>query len=242
MQKISESTAAATPAGEFTEGNPVGAVPATPIKAMWLNAIQRELVAVVEGAGLTLDKANDRQLLAAVQRLVNDANTWANITAKPSTLAGFGISDAFNKSETTTNIQTAIAAHFATTVTNALATKATQGAIARMLGYTDKTATNAAATGAVALNCSLADVFELTLTGATTLSVSNVPALSGETYSLVVRLTQGATAQTLTWFSGITWLTSGGAAPAAPGANMTAEFILSTKDGLSWIGRRGASQ
>lgn len=124
MQKISESTAAATPAGEFTEGNPVGAVPATPIKAMWLNAIQRELVAVIEGAGLTLDKTNDGQLLAAVQRLVANANTWASITAKPSTLAGFGITDAFNKTETSTTIQAAIAAHFATTVTNALALKA----------------------------------------------------------------------------------------------------------------------
>lgn len=124
MQKISESTAAATPAGEFTEGNPVGAIPATPIKAVWLNAIQRELVAVVEGAGLTLDKADDGQLLTAVQRLVASANTWASITAKPSTLAEFGINDAFNKTETNANIQAAIAAHFTTTVTNALAFKA----------------------------------------------------------------------------------------------------------------------
>ena len=147
MQKISESTSAVTPSGEFTEGNPVGAIPATPIKAVWLNAIQRELVAVIEGAGLTLDRANDGQVLAAVQRLVNDANTWASITAKPSTLAGFGISDAFSKTETTANIQAAVSAlvasapatldtlkelatalgndaNFATTVTNALALKA----------------------------------------------------------------------------------------------------------------------
>lgn len=124
MQKISESTSAATPAGEFTEGNPVGAVPATPIKAAWLNALQRELVAVIEGAGLTLNREDDGQLFVAVQRLVADANTWASITAKPSTLAGFGINDAFSKTETSTTIQAAIAAHFATTVTNALALKA----------------------------------------------------------------------------------------------------------------------
>jgi len=147
MQKISESTAAATPAGEFTEGNPVGAVPATPIKAVWLNAIQRELVAVIEGAGLTLDREDDGQVLAAVQRLVSTANTWESITAKPSTVAGFGIGDAFTKNETTANIQAAIVAlvasaptaldtlkklatalgndaNFATTVGNALALKA----------------------------------------------------------------------------------------------------------------------
>ena len=107
--------------------------------------------------------------------------------------------------------------------------------------YIDKTVTVAAATGIVTLGLSQADVFVLTLSGNTTLAISNAPALSGETLSIVVRVTQPATARTLTWFSGLTWLTPDGAAPAAPAAGRTAEYVLSTSDGVNWIGRKGAA-
>lgn len=106
--------------------------------------------------------------------------------------------------------------------------------------FIDKTTTNAAATGTVTLNLSQADVFNLTLSGNTVLAISNAPALSGETFAIVIRVTQGATARTLTWFSGITWLASGGTAPAAPAANKSVEYVLSTADGVNWIGRKGA--
>lgn len=107
--------------------------------------------------------------------------------------------------------------------------------------YRDKTYENNVATGTVTLDLSQADVFDLTLAGATALEISNAPTLSGETFAIVVRVSQGATAFALTWFSGITWLTSGGTAPAAPAANKSVEYILSTMDGTSWIGRKGAA-
>lgn len=107
--------------------------------------------------------------------------------------------------------------------------------------FIDKTATNSAATGTATLDLSQADVFDLTLAGATTLAISNAPTLSGETLSIVVRVSQGATAFVLTWFGGITWLTSGGTAPAVPAANKSVEYILSTMDGTNWIGRKGAA-
>lgn len=69
MQKIGSSTTSATAAGEYTEGNPGAGVSPTPLKAAWLNSIQRELVAVVEGAGLVLDPTRDDQLFSALQIL-----------------------------------------------------------------------------------------------------------------------------------------------------------------------------
>lgn len=112
---------------------------------------------------------------------------------------------------------------------------------ARAKAFIDGTTTNATASGTVTLDCDVADVFDLTLGGATTLALSNLPTLSNETFTIVVKVAQGATAYSLTWFSGITWLTSGGAVPAAPTINKTIEYVLSTKDGTNWTGRKGAS-
>lgn len=147
MQKIGASTASANPLGEFTEGNPGAGVPATLLKASWLNAIQRELVHLVEGAGLTLDAADDYQILKAIQAIQTIAGTWLKLSGKPTTVAGFGITDAFTKTETTSAIQQRVAelvasspaaldtlkelaaalgndSDFATTMANALAGKA----------------------------------------------------------------------------------------------------------------------
>lgn len=113
------------------------------------------------------------------------------------------------------------------------------GRLMSLASFIDLTVTNSAAAGAVALDLSAACTFDLTLSANTTLSVANVPALSGETLSIIVRIRQGATARTLGWWAGITWINSTGA-PAAPAANKVAEFVL-TYNGASWLGRRGAS-
>lgn len=54
---------------EFTEGDPVLAVPATTVGAKWLTSVQREIVAVIEDAGITLDDSIDTQLLQAIGQL-----------------------------------------------------------------------------------------------------------------------------------------------------------------------------
>lgn len=51
---------------EFSNGDPELGVQRSLMKAEWLNTVQRELVAVVEGAGLVLDGDNDAQILQAV--------------------------------------------------------------------------------------------------------------------------------------------------------------------------------
>ncbi|MFN3883281.1 MAG: hypothetical protein ACK4Q4_00805 [Rhodocyclaceae bacterium] len=58
--------------GWFTPGDPQADIPATPVRAWWLNMITAELKAVVEAAGLVLDKADNTQLLQAVNALIAD--------------------------------------------------------------------------------------------------------------------------------------------------------------------------
>lgn len=160
MQKISESTNSANPAGEFTEGNPAAGAAATLLKAQWLNAIQRELVGLVLGAGISLNANDDSQVLKAVKALAGVAADFNKLTNRPTTLGGYGISDAFTKPETTSAIQQAISSlvasspaaldtlnelaaalgndpNFATTMTNSLAGKAAKATTLGGYGITD---------------------------------------------------------------------------------------------------------
>ena len=70
MQKISDSTSTANAAGEFTEGNPAAGADATLLKAAWLNAVQRELVAVVTDTGTALNPADSAQVLKAIKAII----------------------------------------------------------------------------------------------------------------------------------------------------------------------------
>ena len=152
MQKISDSTSTANGAGEYISGSPGTGVDATVITVEWLNTVQRELVNLVIGAGYTLDADDDSQVLKAIQAIQTVAATWAKLTGKPTTVSGFGITDAFTKTETSTAIQQAITnlvasspaaldtlnelaaalgndPNFATTVTNAISAKASIASI-----------------------------------------------------------------------------------------------------------------
>ncbi len=52
--------------GYFTEAVPGLGIPPTVVSADWLNAIQEEIVGVIEGAGLTLNKNSQSQLKTAI--------------------------------------------------------------------------------------------------------------------------------------------------------------------------------
>ena len=95
--------------------------------------------------------------------------------------------------------------------------------------------------GAQALNLSTNDYFNLLLNGATTLTLTGVPSLTNSEYvGFVVKVGQGATPYSLTWFNNITWLTTNGIAPNAPAANKTREYVFTTVDGTNFIGRAGS--
>lgn len=70
---------------EFTEGDPVLAVPATTVGAKWLTTVQREIVNVVEDAGITLNDTLDNQLLQAIAILAGGAQVagFKNLSGNP---------------------------------------------------------------------------------------------------------------------------------------------------------------
>lgn len=103
----------------------------------------------------------------------------------------------------------------------------------------DDLVVNGAAAGTLSLNVGAAQVFNLTLSGNTTINFTNVPVPVGQSYSWLVRVTQGSTARTLN-INGVNWLTSGATYPGAPAANKIIEYIFSTENGTKILGRKGA--
>lgn len=61
--------AGATVDNKFTQGNPVTGVPATTVTAEWLNAVQEEIVHVIEQSGVGPDKELHTQLYEAIGKL-----------------------------------------------------------------------------------------------------------------------------------------------------------------------------
>lgn len=121
------------------------------------------------------------------------------------------------------------------TITN----KNVSGSVSRMANYVDKTV-SLSTNGSVILDLSVADVFNLLLEGPTTISLSNIPPLNGETFAFLISVSQGSVANAFTWFPNITWRTLNGLVPDAPGNNKTKEYLISTTDGVNFIGRVGA--
>ena len=106
---------------------------------------------------------------------------------------------------------------------------------------TNKTLTSPVLTGtretkvAIAANnidLSTANYFTKTISSATTLTVSNVPA-SGTTASFILDLTNGGSA-TITWFSGVTW--PGGIAPKLTASGRDVLGFYTYDAGTTWTG------
>ncbi|CAI1755727.1 hypothetical protein [Serratia proteamaculans] len=69
MQKVGNTTDTADANGEYTNGNVAQGIPPTIINAEMLNTFQRELVNVVEGAGITLNPESNNQIYLAIKKL-----------------------------------------------------------------------------------------------------------------------------------------------------------------------------
>lgn len=79
----------ATSDHKFTEGNPSTGAVATTVTADWCNAVQEEIIAVLTAAGITPAKANNGQLVAAIQSLISGGGVAV-------TASGVSIADAGN--------------------------------------------------------------------------------------------------------------------------------------------------
>ena len=94
MDRISAFTDLATVEGLFRYGTKAGGVPPTPVKAEWLNMVQEELASAILGYLPALDAKDPTQLLQAIQASGGD------YAPKATTLAGYGIGDAYTKNQT----------------------------------------------------------------------------------------------------------------------------------------------
>ncbi|MED8993489.1 hypothetical protein RCM47_03180, partial [Escherichia coli] len=75
MRKISDITSYVDENNEFTDGDVPAGLRPTPLLALWFNVIQRELVNIVESAGMTLDTADDTQLWQALSGYIDSKNS-----------------------------------------------------------------------------------------------------------------------------------------------------------------------
>lgn len=82
--------------GYFSDGDESLGVDGTYVPATWTNGIQEEVASVIEAAGMVLDAKDNAQLLTALQKLFAAADriSWKVIVDTPTTLAGYGITDA----------------------------------------------------------------------------------------------------------------------------------------------------
>ena len=94
MQKISCWTDLVGALGRFRYGTVTGGVAPTPLKAEWLNMVQEELVNFILAYLPALDADDNAQLLKAIQAF------GAAYPLKATTLAGYGILNAYTKPET----------------------------------------------------------------------------------------------------------------------------------------------
>ena len=91
MQRISSWTKLVTALGLFRYGTVTGGVAPTPLKAEWLNMVQEELANFILAYLPALDADDNTQLLKAIQAF------GAAYPLKATTLAGYGIGDAYTQ-------------------------------------------------------------------------------------------------------------------------------------------------
>ena len=93
MQRISSWTEFVAAGGLFRYGSAVGGKPPTPLKAEWLNMVQEEMANFILAYLPELDATDNTQLLKAIQAF------GTAFPLKATTLAGYGIVDAYTKPE-----------------------------------------------------------------------------------------------------------------------------------------------
>ncbi|MGY2289107.1 hypothetical protein ACW9H6_04115 [Pseudomonas sp. SDO528_S397] len=76
--------------GKFVDENPVTGTPGSLIPASWGNGVTAEILNVLAAAGIVPDELKTDQLAQAL----NVLNDWSKLKNKPTTLGGYGITDA----------------------------------------------------------------------------------------------------------------------------------------------------
>jgi hypothetical protein len=156
--------------------------------------------------------------------------TFSNITGKPTTLSGYGITDGYSTSNPSGFI-TAGANSF-TGTQNLGGNLLTQP---KLQAYRETSTAPTISSGTLTLDLSGSNFFAVSLNAAiTTLTISNTPASSAASFTL--ELTADGTARAVTWGSAIKW--AGGTAPTLTSTSGKKDVFAfySNDGGTTWQG------
>lgn len=154
---------------------------------------------------------------------VATSGSYTDLTNKPTIPTVPSVVSAFTNDS---GYQTA--ANVTTAITNLKAAANAWPAVQGFAGTTD----TKTALAANAIDLALGGYFSKTISGATTLTVSNIPA-SGKVAAFIIELTNGGSAA-ITWFSGVKW--AGGTAPTLTSAGIDILGFYTTDGGTTWRG------
>lgn len=158
---------------------------------------------------ITVTLANSGVTIGTYKSVTVDAKGRVTAGTNPTTLAGYGITDAAPLASPT----------FTGTVTTATAD---------LLGSVRG---NVTAVAASAIDCSTGNFFTKTAAGGLTWTVTNVPA--SRSYSFILELTNGGTG-TQIWFTGTKW--PGGTAPTLVASGVDVLGFFTDDGGTTWRG------
>jgi Phage T7 tail fibre protein len=221
------------------------------VRILSFKAVGTIAVADVSGLQATLDSKAATSSLAPVAT----SGAYSDLTGKP-TLATVATTGAYSDLTGKPTIPTVPTVVSAFTNDSGYLTSATAGSTYAPISttvtltgtqtLTNKTLTSPAATtptltgtretkvamGANNIDCAAGNVFTKTISGATTLTVSNVAA-SGSVSEFILKLTNGGSA-TITWFSGVKW--AGGTAPVLTASGVDNIGFFTDDGGTTWHG------
>ena len=160
--------------------------------------------------------------------------TFANLTGKPTTLSGYGITDGYSTSNPSGYITAG-----ANTFTGSQNLQDNELIRAKLRDYSETVSSPTISAGTLVLNLETSNIFTVSLNAAiTTLTISNPPA-SGSGGSFTLIFTADGTARAVTWPASIKW--AGGTAPTITSASGKVDsFAFFTSDGgTNWQGYVG---
>ncbi len=160
--------------------------------------------------------------------------TFANITGKPTTLSGYGITDGYSTSNPSGYITAG-----ANSFTGTQNLQDNELIRAKIRDYSESVSSPTISSGTLTLNLETSNIFTVSLNAAiTTLTISNPPA-SGSGGSFTLIFTADGTPRSVTWPAAIKW--AGGTPPTITSAIGKADSFafFSSDGGTSWQGYVG---
>ena len=160
--------------------------------------------------------------------------TFANLTGKPTTLSGYGITDGYSTSNPSGYITAG-----ANTFTGSQNLQDNELIRAKIRDYSETVSSPTISAGTLVLNLETSNIFTVSLNAAiTTLTISNPPA-SGSGGSFTLIFTADGTVRSVTWPAAIKW--ANGTAPALTSTSGKKDVFscFSTDGGTTWMGFAG---